>query len=206
MFDSIVNPLSGLDNAAIRALGLEERAKTSTPRIFAPNTFIEDIAEPAFTGLPNSPAKQITRARTDITQAFGMNEGKRTHTQNAIANYIAYLGSPEMTQATLEIKGDPYWFGVNKFMRTNPIGDGVSDGNADIADFMHNDNLFIIRMNAPVKADDNGIINTPSNNDLYTAVYQVIEVSHKFSNGMYTTQLSAIKDNQTDVTDLLKGI
>ena len=202
-FFSLVNPVTGLSIGSTLALAEDARASLEAGRVNlgGRETFIEDI--PLSRRYEHSPSERVTKRRTNITQGFGF-EGRLTHTQNAIAQYMSFHGAAEMTQVSLEIKGDPYWMGINKYMRERSIAGGITQSNINVADYMYQDNMFVIRMNTPDKADDTGLA-APINNRLYTALYQVISATHKFQNGLYTTSLNAIKDSQTDITELLKG-
>ena len=182
----------------------QEALESSRFKINLSNTerFIEDIPtanEREY--VYSSPPERYTKRRTDIINLLGM-EGGSGLTQKAVAQYLSFYGAHEMTNVSIDIKGDPYWLGKNKYSRSLQL---IDEHTPELADYIYKDNMFIINMNSPGKPDSSGRY-TAINNKLYTALYQVISSTHRFSDGMYTCTLNAIKDSNTDIRNLIREL
>lgn len=173
------------------------------------SSFVEDLPNvriPTSNGyLGTVQSLNVNPERPELAKNFGV-KGRNTFEKAFIAASLEYHGSAEMTNITIEIKGDPFWIGASKLMRkqsalaTNMFIPKTSLASDMYTDYTYQDNLFVLNMNSPKLENDTLGLYESVNNQLYTGYYQVISVTHTFSGGRFTQELTATKDMLSNPT------
>ena len=211
-----IDPITGLTQGALAELNTSVNARGST---LTQSVFVEDLENPrvpiaAGPSINDSEAKKgpIIKSmhydanREDAGKTMFI-EGPDSVEKGYVATYLEYHNNAEMTSIQLEVRGDPFWLGRTKLMRkwaTSPEAGALFIpefplNDDTVADYSYRDNLFMLHMNAPKPENPDGFYEVEGN-ELYTGFYQVISVTSKFNNGMFTQTLDGIKDTNTAIT------
>jgi hypothetical protein len=136
----------------------------------------------------------------------------------------------DLADIELEIRGDPYWFGLTNLERaeeleqylpggtsfSGPSNEGVSGAATNLLlgqiasnplrkntmNSYDNDANFIVvfRAGTPPSEDD-GLMHLNKNVDFFNAVYTAIEVTHMFRDGKFLQRLHGIRENLVNLSN-----
>lgn len=134
------------------------------------------------------------------------------HLAGAVLNQIYATRAGDFVNVRLDIRGDPYWLGMDPFeigaYQNKLIDKGYRDKTLDgkpskdteahtvngYPNFIEAQHMFLLTFNLPTDYDDNGNAK-PAQSSMFENVYQVIDVASIFRNGMFTQTLTAIMDH-----------
>lgn len=145
----------------------------------------------------------------------GTGEYSSSPGQNMLSALFEQANSPasaDLLDITLKIKGDPYWLEPSPIGRTQPPitalerAEANRNGTGAVTSFRSVDSTdsqtyFVFRSFTPQQFDAETGITPKSNKDrnALNGVYGVRTVTHSFSQGMFTQELSAIRDPQLNL-------
>ena len=139
-----------------------------------------------------------------------------------------YDNQGQMTTIEMEIRGDPYWLGIDNLERTeefeswyprlttasgqptsgttipnlttNPLMGASDTRSTDFANYNNYDAMFVLLFRSGITPDEKtGYMNLDANVEFFSAIYQCTEVTHIFKDGKFLQKLNATKDNLTDL-------
>lgn len=148
------------------------------------------------------------------------------HYDTRRAIYAALLdqlyGNIDSNLATvkLEIKGDPYWLGAPGYHDIFSSGfsvlgptetvlgyeiPGQTTDSKNYANYAVGENVFVLRYKVPQGFDDTTGRPIIKENETYTGFYSVNQVTHKFTDGLYTQTISGYRIPSAEVAEVIKN-
>lgn len=169
-------------------------------------------------------------AKTDALQLNQVGMGIEPNSNSGIQKLSSFFATAmsggsldtSFASANILIKGDPYWLapppitndgaylynsllgqqGVNRITNTQNI-------RLDYVNATGSDNFLIVRFRTPriFNIDENPDTTDPfSDVEMYTAVYKVTYIKHKFETGVFKQELNCIMDYNINLSKFLKEI
>lgn len=107
--------------------------------------------------------------------------------------------SADMLKIEMGIRGDPYWMGMpSSFYRTNVTS-------TELADYELGGILFFLNVKFPIQENDAGR-RIPRDDYTLSGTYRVIDVTNRFTGGMFTQHLGAVRDLATNTSTVLGAL
>ena len=107
--------------------------------------------------------------------------------------------SADMLAIEMGIRGDPYWMGMpNSFYRSGPQS-------TELADYEIGGILFFLNVKFPISEDSSGR-RTPRDDYTVSGTYRVVDVISRFSGGLFTQHINAVRDTSTNTATVLSTL
>jgi hypothetical protein len=104
--------------------------------------------------------------------------------------------SADMLKIEMGIRGDPYWLGMpSSFYRSNVV-------TKELADYEKGGLLFFLNVKFPIDENEAGR-RIPRDDYTLSGTYRVIDVTNRFTGGMFTQHLGAVRDLATNTSTVL---
>lgn len=103
----------------------------------------------------------------------------------------------DMITIDIDIKGDPFWLGRPNTFRTAVDSSTAYDS---MADFETGENMFYLNINFPSESLGNTGRRTPRPEYSISGVYSVINIINRFSEGVFTQNMRAVRDVLSNVS------
>lgn len=130
------------------------------------------------------------------------NVGTKKPIDQAMATAILnQIQSGNLIEIDLSIKGDPFWLGTTHLEKKRYLSTNT-DASPDLPIFTSGEYYFILKFKIPMGVDE---INTEPiirKNDCFTGVYIVYMIQNNFSDGIFTQNLKAARDVNSDISVL----
>lgn len=116
----------------------------------------------------------------------------------AILNQIQ---SGNLIEIDLLIRGDPFWLGTthlekNRYFLTN------ANLSPDLPVFTSGEYYFVLKFKVPIGVDETTIDPIIRKNDFFTGIYIVHTIQNNFNGGIFTQNLKAVRDVNSDISIL----
>ena len=104
--------------------------------------------------------------------------------------------SADMLKIDMGIRGDPYWLGMpSSFYRSN-------NATNELADYEKGGILFFLNVKFPIDENEAGR-RIPRDDYTLSGTYRVVDVTNRFTGGMFTQHLGAVRDLATNTSTVL---
>ena len=104
--------------------------------------------------------------------------------------------SADMLKIDMGIRGDPYWLGMpSSFYRSNVV-------TKELADYEKGGILFFLNVKFPIDENEAGR-RIPRDDYTLSGTYRVVDVTNRFTGGMFTQHLGAVRDLATNTSTVL---
>jgi hypothetical protein len=117
---------------------------------------------------------------------------KQRSVYGLLLNELYRGGGSQMGMVTInmDIRGDPYWLGDDLANPPAIPSTGIDASTGLYPSFYLGEYCFVLRFNIPQGYND--ATNTPrlKQNEMFTGIYAVTRIHHKFADGMYTQTLA----------------
>lgn len=142
------------------------------------------------------PALDINRVNENVEETIDFSRS----IFGIIANQMYSSTYSDLLQIDLEIRGDPYWIGetdseVIYRLRNNQTR---LPGNGIFANYLRGENSFFLTFKTPRNYNENTGFVELEESTTFMGIYNVIQITHMFSDGKFTQKLRAIRDINTD--------
>ncbi len=180
--------LNKLRNKLIEKFEFDDKTAFNSTR-----TFAEDLTPSELPDLRDiSIALSYSQEEPRQAVAKGM-VGQPTNGAAIFGTVMNQLQGPmssQMISITLEIVGDPYWIGpanMEQVVLRRRDADPTK-----VADYTVGDNVFVLTFSYPLGVNEDGSPKLQKN-EVFTGLYRVTKVTHKFADGKFTQTLAAIR-------------
>jgi hypothetical protein len=182
----------------VRDFAEERRNRLKKQFAIPGQTFIEDI--PVFNTNNYIPVSIDKSSKDGNQEGRGSVEGRAPIEQSMTTAILNQLRGGNLLEINLTVRGDPYWLGFTHLERENYLAIN-QEQDPNLTAFNTGEYLFLLKFNIP-KGDTIGEPNIVQN-DAFTGLYLARYITHNFENGSFTQTISAIRDINIDITQLV---
>jgi hypothetical protein len=200
-----IAPTSSTSAPGVAATSQVTTNSTTPSQISASqNIYVEDVLASQFSQQPNVPIS-FKYGNNDTQQESGsrVNPGQFHRDQSVIGSIFTQmyqgtncggLGENKFFTIHLDIRGDPYWIGqtnlnrvavIRDFQNNTPTYDPKSS-----PDFISCKELIYLHFRYPLTVGDD-FVPILTSSETFNALYEVYEVKHSFSDGVFKQTLTA---------------
>lgn len=153
--------------------------------------YAEDLLSGSGSTVPISFTQTQEDARANAGTGFASDWDRGKPIYGIILDQLYGPYSADLMIITLEIRGDPYWFGPSGMEYLRIVG-STPESTGDRPDYRAGEHGFLINIRYPFRIQSDG---TPEirRQDVFSGLYMCTTVVHKFSNGEFKQTLNAYR-------------